>query len=51
MLDIKWIRENPEAFDKALKNRGQEARSRQVIDLDEARRAGDQVRPRHAKQA
>ena len=24
MLDIKWIRENPEAFDNALKSRGLE---------------------------
>jgi seryl-tRNA synthetase len=38
MLDIKWIRENPEALDMALKNRGQEARSRSLIELDESRR-------------
>lgn len=38
MLDIKWIRENPEAFDKALENRGLEKASHQVIALDEARR-------------
>ncbi len=38
MLDIKWIRENPEALDKALKNRGLKIASHQVITLDEARR-------------
>ncbi|MBS0272017.1 MAG: serine--tRNA ligase [Proteobacteria bacterium] len=43
MLDIKWIRENPEAFDKALKNRGLESVSAQVIALDERRRAGIQA--------
>jgi seryl-tRNA synthetase len=44
MLDIKWIRENPEALVRALKKRGQsegEARSAvdAVIAADEARRA------------
>jgi len=38
MLDIKWIRENPEAFDTALKNRGLEGAAQSVITLDEARR-------------
>lgn len=38
MLDIKWIRENPEALDKALKNRGQDAAAQSIIDLDEKRR-------------
>lgn len=38
MLDIKWIRENPETFDKALESRGLEKASHQVIALDEARR-------------
>lgn len=38
MLDIKWIRENPEAFDNALKNRGLEKAAQSVISLDEARR-------------
>ena len=39
MLDIKWIRENPEALDRALANRGQEPASAKLIALDEARRA------------
>jgi seryl-tRNA synthetase len=38
MLDIKWIRENPEAFDRALKNRGLEGTAQSVITLDETRR-------------
>ncbi len=43
MLDIKWIRENPEAFDKALKNRGLKPVAQEVITLDEARRAAIQT--------
>jgi seryl-tRNA synthetase len=39
MLDIKWIRENPEALDRALKNRRAEPASKKLIELDEARRA------------
>lgn len=39
MLDIKWIRENPEALDKALKNRGHNPSSREILALDEERRA------------
>jgi seryl-tRNA synthetase len=39
MLDIKWIRENPEALDAALAKRGAEAQSEQLIALDEARRS------------
>ena len=38
MLDIKWIRENPEAFDIALKNRGLEKAAQKIITLDETRR-------------
>ncbi|MBA3814217.1 MAG: serine--tRNA ligase [Alphaproteobacteria bacterium] len=38
MLDIKWIREHPEAFDKSLKNRGLEKAAQSVIELDELRR-------------
>src|SRR5260221_2911061 len=38
MLDIKWIRENPEALDLALKNRRQEPAAARLIALDEARR-------------
>lgn len=38
MLDIKWIRENPEALDKALKSRGLEPAAKHIIALDEERR-------------
>jgi len=38
MLDIKSIRENPEALDHALRSRGAEAQSQILIALDEARR-------------
>lgn len=38
MLDIKWIRENPEAFDAALAKRGAGAVSSELIALDEKRR-------------
>ncbi|MCM2293660.1 serine--tRNA ligase [Allorhizobium sp. BGMRC 0089] len=39
MLDIKWIRENPEALDAALAKRGAEPQSASLIALDEKRRA------------
>lgn len=39
MLDIKWIRENPEALDAALAKRGAEPLSAGLIALDEKRRA------------
>ncbi len=42
MLDIRWIRDNPEALDAALKNRGAEPESARLIALDEARRAAVQ---------
>ncbi|MGE0604637.1 MAG: serine--tRNA ligase [Xanthobacteraceae bacterium] len=38
MHDIKWIRENPEAFDKAIARRGLSAESRDLLALDEKRR-------------
>ncbi|MBJ6131744.1 serine--tRNA ligase [Ochrobactrum sp. Q0168] len=38
MLDIKWIRENPEDLDKALAKRGAGPLSSQLIALDEKRR-------------
>jgi seryl-tRNA synthetase len=38
MYDIKWIRENPEAFDRGLKRRGLEPLSAKLIALDEKRR-------------
>lgn len=39
MLDIKWIRENPEALDKALEKRSAAPLSAKVIELDEKRRS------------
>jgi seryl-tRNA synthetase len=39
MLDIKWIRENPEALDAALAKRGAEQLSASLIALDQKRRA------------
>ena len=38
MHDIKWIRENTEEFDVALKKRGIESISEQIISLDESKR-------------
>jgi len=38
MHDIKWIRENPEAFDEGLKKRGLEPQSAALIALDKTRR-------------
>ncbi|MEL6919599.1 MAG: serine--tRNA ligase, partial [Pseudomonadota bacterium] len=38
MLDIRWIRENPQALDAALKSRGAEPLSSALIALDEERR-------------
>lgn len=38
MFDIKWIRDNPEAFDAGLKKRGLEPMSEGLLALDEARR-------------
>ena len=42
MLDIRWIRENSEALDRALQNRGAEPAAERLIALDEARRAAIQ---------
>lgn len=39
MFDIKWIRENAEAFDHGLTSRGMEPASAQAIALDDERRA------------
>ena len=38
MLDIKWIRDKPEALDAALAKRGAEPEAARLIALDEARR-------------
>jgi seryl-tRNA synthetase len=39
MHDIKWIRDNPDAFDGALKRRGLEPHSSSLLAIDEKRRA------------
>lgn len=39
MLDIKWIRENPEAFNQAMKARGASFDAASLISLDESRRS------------
>src|SRR5262245_33873014 len=39
MHDIRWIRENAEAFDGALARRGLPPQSKEVLTLDERRRA------------
>ena len=38
MFDIKWIRENPEAFDRGLEARGLEGMAQRLIALDDQRR-------------
>lgn len=38
MFDIRWIRDNPDAFDKGMARRGLEPQSQALIALDEARR-------------
>src|ERR1700741_4905376 len=42
MHDIKWIRENPEAFDRALARRGLKGEARRLSELDDRRRAAIQ---------
>ena len=42
MHDIRFIRENPEAFDKALGRRGLPPQAQRLIALDETRRAAIQ---------
>ncbi|WP_036257578.1 serine--tRNA ligase [Methylocapsa aurea] len=39
MYDIKWIRENPELFDKGRQRRGLDPLAEQLLALDDARRA------------
>jgi seryl-tRNA synthetase len=39
MHDIRWIRENPEAFDRGLKRRGLEPQAARLLAVDERRRA------------
>ena len=40
MFDIKWIRENPEAFDAGLRQRGLGPEAAELLKLDAERRAG-----------
>ena len=42
MHDIKWIRDNPEAFDRALARRGLAGEAKRLIEIDERRRAAIQ---------
>jgi seryl-tRNA synthetase len=39
MHDIKWIRDNPDAFDRALARRGLAGEAKRLVALDERRRA------------
>jgi seryl-tRNA synthetase len=39
MHDIKWIRDNPDAFDQALARRGLKGEAQHLISIDERRRA------------
>src|SRR6266852_1979289 len=39
MHDIKWIRDHPDAFDRALARRGLEGEAQHLISIDERRRA------------
>src|SRR6201995_2846437 len=39
MHDIRWIRENPEAFDKGRARRGLAGEAKRLIAIDERRRA------------
>lgn len=38
MIDIKFIRDNPQQFDEAMKSRGNDIRAEKILLLDEARR-------------
>ena len=38
MFDIKWIRENPQAFDRGLTRRGLEPQSKHLLEIDRERR-------------
>jgi seryl-tRNA synthetase len=41
MFDVKWIRDNPDAFDRGLARRGLPARAAGIIKLDETWRAAE----------
>src|SRR5258705_13176563 len=42
MHDIKWIRDDPDAFDRALARRGLAGEAKRLIEIDEGRRAAIQ---------
>ena len=42
MHDIKWIRDNPDAFDRGLARRGLKGEAQRLIEIDERRRAAIQ---------
>src|SRR4029450_1578049 len=42
MHDIKWIRDNPDAFDRGLARRGLAGEAKRLIEIDERRRAAIQ---------
>jgi seryl-tRNA synthetase len=42
MHDIRWIRDNPDAFDRALARRGLPPEAKRLIEIDERRRAAIQ---------
>src|SRR5690349_9352288 len=42
MHDIRWIRDNPDAFDAALKRRGLPAQAKDLLAIDERRRSAIQ---------
>ena len=43
MYEVKWIRDNPGAFDAGLARRGMAAQSSTVLDLDARRRAAQEL--------
>ena len=43
MHDIKWIRDNPDAFDRGLARRGLPGEAKRLIEIDERRRAAIQL--------
>src|SRR5262249_60608136 len=42
MHDIKWIRDNPDAFDRGLARRGLNGEANRLIEIDERRRGAIQ---------
>ncbi len=39
MHDLRWIRENPDAFDSGLKRRGLDPRAEEILEMDSQRRS------------